>query len=50
MHRLRVNEVYLCVCVFWGGGVRDGDFLCLPLMHVLLEHSVLVASYQEYGG
>lgn len=47
MHRLRVNEVYLCV---WGGGVRDGDFLCLPLMHVLLEHSVLVASYQEYGG
>lgn len=42
---------YICVSVCWdGGGVRDGDFLCLPLMHVLLEHSVLVASYQEYGG
>lgn len=41
---------YICVSVCLGGGVRDGDFLCLPLMHVLLEHSVLVASYQEYGG
>lgn len=42
---------YICVSVcLGGGGVRDGDFLCLPLMHVLLEHSVLVASYQEYGG
>lgn len=37
---------YICVSVCLGGG----DFLCLPLMHVLLEHSVLVASYQEYGG
>lgn len=50
MHRLRVNEVYLCVCVLGLGGGGYGDFLCLPLMHVLLEHSVLVASYQEYGG
>lgn len=40
----------MSVCWDGGGGVRDGDFLCLPLMHVLLEHSVLVASYQEYGG
>lgn len=38
---------YICVSVCWDWG---GDFLCLPLMHVLLEHSVLVASYQEYGG
>lgn len=39
---------YICVSVCWDWG--GGDFLCLPLMHVLLEHSVLVASYQEYGG
>lgn len=36
------------ICVLGLGGY--GDFLCLPLMHVLLEHSVLVASHQEYGG
>lgn len=40
---------YICVSVCWDWG-GYGDFLCLPLMHVLLEHSVLVASYQEYGG
>lgn len=41
---------YICVSVCWDWGGGYGDFLCLPLMHVLLEHSVLVASYQEYGG